>query len=291
MKNVQKGIALIITSSFCFALMTLFVRLSGDLPSIQKSFFRNALAFIVALFIHLKNKGSFIPKKENLRDLILRSFFGTVGILCNFYAVDHLILSDAALLNKMSPFFVIIFSYLILKEKITLTQISIVVGAFLGSLFVIKPSFANAEIFPSIIGFIGGICAGMAYTFVRKLGKKQESSSYIVLFFSGFSCLVVLPIIILNYVHMTMIQFIFLILAGLSAAAAQFSITMAYSAAPASEISVYDYSQIIFSAIFGFMIYGQIPDHYSLLGYIIIVLMAILMYIYNKRVDMNSSAK
>lgn len=285
MKNIQKGIALIITSAFCFALMTLFVRLAGDIPSIQKSFFRNALAFVIAFVIHSKNKGSFKPKKENLPDLILRSLFGTVGIICNYYAVDHLILSDAALLNKMSPFFVIIFSYLILKEKITLTQVSIVVGAFIGSLFVIKPTFANAQVIPSIIGFIGGISAGMAYTFVRKLGKKNEASSFIVLFFSGFSCLSVLPIILVSYVHMTLSQFGFLMLAGISAAAAQFAITMAYSAAPASKISVYDYSQIIFSAILGFMIYGQVPDKWSFLGYSIIILMAIIMFIYNHNRD------
>ncbi len=67
--------------------------------------------------------------------MILRATFGTVGILCNFYAVDHLVLSDASMLNKMSPFFVIIFSFLLLKEKMTPAQALAVTGAFIGSLF------------------------------------------------------------------------------------------------------------------------------------------------------------
>ena len=57
--------------------------------------------------------------KGNLKFLILRALFGTIGILGNFYAIDHLVLSDANMLNKMSPFFVILFSYLILKEDLT----------------------------------------------------------------------------------------------------------------------------------------------------------------------------
>ena len=72
--------------------------------------------------------------------MILRATFGTVGILCNFYAVDHLVLSDASMLNKMSPFFVIIFSFLLLKEKMSPAQALAVAGAFIGSLFVIKPT-------------------------------------------------------------------------------------------------------------------------------------------------------
>ena len=82
---------------------------------------------------------------------------------------------------------------------------------------------------------------------------------------------------------MTLQQLILLLLAGASAAGGQFSITAAYAHAPAREISVYDYSQIIFSAILGFLIFGQVPDIYSWIGYVIIIFMAILMYLYNNR--------
>ena len=118
----QQAIIYIICSAFFFALMNMFVRMSGDLPSIQKSFFRNLVAFFFALIILLRSKEGFSFQKKNLPAFIGRSFFGTPGILCNFYAVDHLVLSDASILNKLSPFFAILFSYFILKEKLTLVQ-------------------------------------------------------------------------------------------------------------------------------------------------------------------------
>lgn len=281
-KKQYKGIVYIVISAFCFALMSMFVHLSGDLPSTQKSFFRNLVAAVFAGIILAKDKEPLRCKKENLPYLVLRSVFGTIGILCNYYAVDHLVLADASMLNKMSPFFAVVFSYLILKEKVTLKQAMIVLGAFAGSLFVIKPTISNMDLIPSLIGLLGGIGAGAAYTMVRKLGELGERGPFIVFFFSIFSCLATLPFLIFDYHPMTVAQTGTLLLAGLSAAGGQFSITSAYYYAPAREISVYDYSQIIFSSLLGFFVFGQMPDTWSWLGYGIILLMAVLMFLYNK---------
>lgn len=277
-----KGILYIVLSAFCFALMNMFIRLSGELPSIQKSFFRNLVAFFFALAIIRKDQISFRCEKGNMKYLILRSLFGTIGILCNFYAVDHLVLADASMLNKMSPFFVVIFSCFILRERVTLPQALFVAGAFIGSMFVVKPAFANMELLPSAVGLLGGLTAGAAYTFVRKLSLRGEKGPFIVCFFSAFSCLVTMPFLVFDYHPMNWQQVLFLLLAGLMAAGGQFGITAAYSYAPAREISVYDYSQIIFSAALGFIIFGQMPDALSWLGYIVICLMAVLMFLYNR---------
>ena len=82
---------------------------------------------------------------------------------------------------------------------------------------------------------------------------------------------------------MTMLQVLTLLGAGLAAAGGQFSITAAYYHAPAKEISIYDYSQIICSAVLGFVLFQQIPDRYSVLGYVIICAMALWMFFYNRR--------
>ncbi len=276
-----KGIMFIVMSAFCFALMNVFVRLSGDLPSVQKSFFRNFIAFIIAAATMGKQHIWYSGKEENMKYLILRSAFGTMGILCNFYAVDHLVLADASMLNKMSPFFAIFFSVFILKERVKPAQAGIVFTAFVGSLFIIKPTVFNMELLPALIGFAGGVSAGAAYTYVRKLSACGEKGPFIVAFFSGFSCLVTLPYLLLHYHPMSLAQLILLLLAGTAAAGGQFTITAAYSYAPAREISVYDYSQIIFSAALGFFIFGQVPDIYSWLGYVIIIAMAVTMFWYN----------
>lgn len=281
LSDTAKGAVFIICSAFCFALMNMFVRLAGDLPSIEKSFFRNLVAAFVALILLIRGGGDFRWKKGNFGMLMMRAAFGTVGILCNFYAIDHLVLADASMLNKLSPFFAVIFSYLILKERVTLFQGSMVIAAFIGALFIIKPTPALFEP-ASVIGFIGGMGAGMAYTMVRRLTEHGERKEYIVFFFSAFSCLVTAPYLIFDFAPMTGHQLLMLLLAGLSATGGQFTITAAYSYAPARDVSVYDYTQIVFAAGLGFFVFGQIPDALSIIGYIIIVGVAVAMFVKNR---------
>ena len=274
---------MIIISAFCFALMNMFVRLSGDLPTPEKSFFRNFVAFIFALAVMIKDRESFHFQKRNLPLLLGRSLAGTIGILGNFYAVDHLALGDASMLNKMSPFFVVLFSLIFLKEKLKPYHILILAGAFIGAMFVVKPTFQNAELLPSLCGLLGGMGAGAAYSMVRALGKRGEKGSFIVLFFSGFSCVSMIPFMIFNFKMFTPVQLTFLLLAGLSAAGGQFSITAAYSYAPAREISIYDYTHIIFASALGFFVFADIPDMFSIIGYVIIVAMALAMFLINNK--------
>ncbi len=282
MKSRHKGILCILVAAFSFALMAVCIRMAGDVPSFQKAFFRNFVALLVVTFLMLKNHDSFQPAGPgNWKYLIARAVCGTVGLLCNFYAVDHLVLSDASMLNKMSPFFAILFSYFLLKEKLTPMQTAAVVVAFTGALFIVKPSFANLDLFPSFIGLVGGMGAGMAYTIVRIMSKRGERAVYIVFIFSAFSCLVTLPYVLAVHAPMTWMQLLWLLGAGIGGAAGQFGITAAYSYAPARELSVYDYSQVIFAAVLGFFLFGDVPDGWSVLGYLLICSMALLMFWYH----------
>lgn len=281
-KNKYMGIICIILSAFCFAFMSVFVRLSGDLPTIQKTFFRNFIALFFALLILKKEHIPFRTAHKNNRPVIfVRALAGTIGMLFNFYAIDHMVLSDASMLNKMSPFFVIIFSFIFLKERLTAFQAITVICAFIGSLFIIKPSFSNVEFFPALIGFLGGMGAGLAYTCVRYLGQHGEKGAYIVAYFSAFSCIFCLPFMIADFHPMSLSQLLCLLGAGAAAAGGQFTITAAYTYAPAREISVYDYSQLIFTTILGYVLFGDVPDRWSFFGYAVIILMAVLVFVYN----------
>lgn len=275
MKDKQKGMLSIMAAAFFFAAMNVFVKLSGDLPAPQKSFFRNLIAMIFAFMILMRSGEKLSYRKKDLPMLLMRSIFGTIGILCNFYAVDHLLVSDASMLNKLSPFFVIIFSALFLKEKANTVQKISVVIAFIGALFVVKPSMDVFQNINSLIGVMGGLGAGIAYTCVRQLGKQGVKGARVVFFFSSFSCLVLVPYLMVDYHPMTMQQLLCLVGAGLMAAGGQFSITAAYNFAPAKEISVFDYTQVVFAAILGFFFLGQIPDLYSVIGYVIIIGVAV----------------
>lgn len=286
MSKRNKAILLIILSAFSFAFMFAFVHLSGDLPTMQKVFFRNFVALFFALGVMKKKHIRFGCKnKKNSAVLFVRAFAGSLGMVANFYAIDVLVISDASILNKMSPFFCVVFSYLFLKEKLTMFNLLTIIGAFIGALFVIKPTFANADLFASVMGFLGGMSAGLAYTCVRYLGSHGEKGPMIVAYFSAFSCLLALPWLIFDFHPMSWWQLLCLIGAGFGAAGGQFAITAAYSNAPAKEISVFDYTQIIFTASLGFLMFDQIPDIWSFLGYIIIVSMAVIVFIYNNRKD------
>lgn len=218
-------------------------------------------------------------QKGNLPALLARSIAGVVGIVCNFYAIDHMNIADASILNKLSPFFTIVFSALLLKEKPALLDWLMVGLAFFGALFVVKPSFDFSQSGPALIGVLGGLGAGLAYTFVHYLGKKGERNALIVFFFSTFSCLAVLPMVIVQWQPMQVMQVVWLLLAGAAASGAQFSLTAAYSCAAAKDISVYDYSQVVFSAIWGVAFFSELPDIWSFVGYVIIIGAAVIKYL------------
>lgn len=260
-------------------MMNLFIRLTGDVPTLQKCFFRNLFALIIAVITLLKSGTPFRIGKGNTKYLVIRSLTGGLGMMCNFYAVDHMAISDASMLNKLSPFFAVIFSAWLLKEKANIYEWSAVIAAFIGMLFVVKPQF-SMEAVPAFAGVAGGLGAGIAYAFVRKLGMRGENSMIVVAFFSGFTTMMLIPNLIINFTPMTGKQWFFLVLTGLAAAGGQIGITSAYSKAPAKEISVYDFSIVIFAALLGFVFLGQIPDWLSVIGYVIIIGTAVAKWYY-----------
>lgn len=294
-KDYLKGVFFILLSAFSFALMALFVRLSGDVPFIQKTFFRNIVALaitIVSIAAGIFKGGieQYKVPKESWIFLVLRSIGGSLGIFGNFYAIDHLILADASILNKMAPFYTVLFSFLLLKEKIKIVPLFAIITAFCGAMLVAKPSFDFSKTLPSLAGVASGFGAGFAYACVRKLGKQKCSGKIVILFFSAFSTLLAVPYMIFNFSPMTKIQTIYLLFAGISAAMGQFTITAAYYHAPASKISIFDFCQIIFSASLGYFVLNQKPDMLSIFGYAVILSMAALNFFYNNRTLKNDSA-
>ena len=280
MNDHVKGILFILLAALGFAFMSFFVKLAGNVPTMQKAFFRNIVAVLIASVSLVRYKGSLHVDKRDYLPLFLRSLFGTIGLIFNFWAISRLALPDANILNKMSPFFAVLMSIFILGERPNSMDILTVIVAFVGAMFVVKPTAGLASL-PAIVGLIGGMCAGTAYTFVRKLGKHNVPGPLIVFVFSAFSSIVCLIPMLMDYQPMTFIQLLCLILAGCSAALGQFSVTAAYTYAPAKEISVFDYSQVIYAAILGFLVFHEWPDRMSLIGYVLIIGTAVVKWYLN----------
>lgn len=279
MDNKPKAIIFMLLSALCFAFMGVMVRLSGDIPLFEKVFYRNLISLFVALVIILKSKKRLFGKRENQIYLISRSLSGLLGVVLYFYAIDNLVLADASILNKLSPFFVTLFAFIFLKEKLSPIQIPALIAVIVGSILIIKPQF-NLEVLPAISGFFSAVFAATAYTILRFLRDKEDYST-IVFYFSLVSVVVIFPIMMMNYKHPTLVQFICLIGTGIFAAIAQFALTLAYKYAPAGEISIYDYSNIIFSSFLGFIFWHEIPDLLSLIGGALIIFAGIAIFMYN----------
>lgn len=249
--------------------MSVFFRLAGDLPVFQKSLARNLVAMFIPLFFIYKYKQPMFGKLSSQPLLISRSALGLIGVLFNIYAIDHMVLSDADTLMKLNPFWTILFSLIFLNEKIRKYQITAMVVAILGMLLIVKPEFSSS-IIPSLVGLFSGIFAASAYTCVRALSTR-EAPYTIVFYFSLFSVIVLIPFTIFTYEPMSNLQLLYLFGAGLSAAVGQIGITLAYSFAAAKDISIFTYASIIFTALFGFILFGESPDLLATLGYVVII--------------------
>lgn len=264
-----KGIIAILISAIGFSFMSVFFRLSGDLPVFQKSLARNLVAMFIPLFFIFKYKQPMFGKLSSQPLLISRSTLGLIGVLLNIYALDHMVLSDADTLMKLNPFWTILLCFIFLHEKVRKYQISAMIVAILGMLLIVKPEFSSSFI-PALIGLLSGIFAASAYTCVRALSTR-EAPYTIVFYFSLFSVIVLIPFSIVTFEPMSKLQVLYLFGAGLSAAVGQIGITLAYSFAAAKDISIFTYASIIFTAIFGFILFGETPDLLSTIGYIVII--------------------
>jgi len=276
--NKRKAVLYMILSAIGFSFMGVMVRYSGDIPVFEKVFFRNFVSLIIAFLIikNIKGNGSLFGKKKNQKYLLSRSLMGLGGVVFYFYAINNLVLSDAFALNRISPFFVLIFSWFFLKERITKFHVASFVFVFIGAIMIIKPQY-NYNTLPALSGFLSAIFAGGAYTLVRFL-KDKESPATIVFYFSLVSVIGMIPLVLLDFKVPSFEQLVYLILTGVCAGAGQFGLTFAYKYSPASQVSIYSYTGIIFSGLLGYMFWGEISDYLAITGAILIIITAVMLY-------------
>jgi len=280
MPNRAKGILAIVCSAFGFAVMALFVgmcdRYGAPVSSFQKSFFRNLPAvFIAAAVLAKAGRKPLNLDAGGWALLVVRSAVGAAGIFCNFYALSHIPIGEGMTLNKTAPFFTVFLSWLLLKERLSLRQFGYLAVAFMGAMMIIKPGFRLAGGWAMAMALAGGLCAGGAYVCVHALGRRHVPPSFIVFFFSAFSCLAAVPFMLADFCPMTTAQLWIMAGAGLGGAVGQFGVTCAYRFAEPRSIAVYDYSNVVFTALLGLLFLGQTIDIISLAGIGVIVLAAL----------------
>jgi drug/metabolite transporter (DMT)-like permease len=281
MNNNTKSILFMIFSAFTFSSMQIIVKLLPAIPLMEKVFFRNFISLLISLIILKKNNLSYFGNKENRKYLFFRYLFGFTGIILFFYATSNMLATDAAILNKLSPVFVIILAHCFLKEKINKSKIIVLIVSILGALLVIKPQF-NSSVLPAAAGFVSAILSGAAYVFITKVGTK-ESIYTTVFYFSFFSSISCIPFFFINFAIPDIYETIMLIILGCLAAVGQIALTSAYNGCEASEVSIYDYSNIIFSTLLAYVFLSEVPDMLSILGGLLIISASLILFINTKR--------
>ena len=282
MNDNKKAIIFILLSALAFTLMSTTVKLATGIPTYEKVFFRNLINLVVAVYIVKKSKVSFFGEKSNRKALFFRGILGFMGVVCNFYSVTQMNLADASMLFNMTPFFVTLFAVFILKEKILKVEYYSLFSAFVAVLFVIKPEF-NMGLMGGLIGIIGAAFAGGAYTLVSHINKK-ESPATIVFYFTFVSVLLTVPFMMYEFVIPSSKDMIYLILTGVFASIGQFMVTFAYKYGKPSEVAIYNYTSIIFAVALGFVIWGEIPDLWSICGIVMLIGTGINLYLQKRKI-------
>ena len=277
MSNKQKAILLMVVSTLSFSFMQLIVKIAGpDIPTMEKVFFRNFITLFLGLFLVFKDKAPIFGKKENRLALLCRSVFGFIGVAGYFYATNNMNVADASLLHRSSPFFVIIFSAIFLRNRLTRVQISARLLAFVGSVLVINPSF-NVNVLPALVGLISAAGAGGAYVIINYL-KGKESNSTIVFCFSLVSCTLSALMSGSDFIMPNGIQWVMLLGIGIFAGIGRIALTQAYKMTNPGEVSIINYLGIIFSAILGFVFLNERISTRSFIGIALILTAALLLY-------------
>lgn len=272
-KTKNLGPIYIVASSFFFALMAVFIRYSQEMAIFEQVVFRNLVISVLMFLLVVKEKRVHEMKvRDGKKEIFLRSLFGFIGMVCNFYAVKHLNIADATAIAKISPFFIMIFAALMLGEELEKHSILAILFSIVGMFMVVKPKFDGSMV-PSLVALAGALSAAMAMIMLSSVGKKVRGE-IIILYFGIFSTIACLPFLVGNFIIPKGKDLANLLMIGVSAGFGQLFLTMGYKLGKASEISVYNFSQIIFSILMGYFLFNERTDLISLTGMAIIILSA-----------------
>ncbi|RXK01374.1 EamA family transporter [Arcobacter sp. CECT 8986] len=250
--------------------------LSFSMDPIEVVFYRNLLGVMIVIYSIKKSHISINTSKLHL--LFLRGLFGSLAMILFFFTIATIPLGEAVVLNKTSPFFVTILAYYLMKETINLnTFIALIIG-FLGIVFIMQP-FGIEISYEHILGVLGGFFAAAAYATIKKI-KDIYDARVIMLSFMGVGVIIPIILFFTPYAHFQIHTdykiWIFIVLMAVISTYSQWFLTRAYSLSKASIIGVVSYTNIPFAIGFGVLLGDVLPDMYTLLGIILIVIGGIL---------------
>ena len=265
----------LIFASFFFSLMTVCVKkIDNRIPIYELVFFRSLFSlFITSLIINKKNLD---PWGRNKPLLVLRGIFGTIALLCIFYAIRNMPLNISTVIQYTYPIFISIFAGILINEKITKNIIFATVTGWLGILIILNPSqisSLNIELnnLSVLIAFIGAISTSLAYITVKKLSL-TEDVFIIIKYFPLISVITLSPIVFLNWVTPDINDLIWIIGIGIFTQAGQTFLTIGIKKLKTSEAATINYLQVFFGSLWGILFFNELINIKFIIGSLLVLL-------------------
>ncbi len=283
-----KGITLYCIAIFLFVTMDAIVKYANTtyepLQVVWARYFFHMLLMTLLLAPKLKMDlvRTVKPKLQIFRSMLLLG-----ATVCFFSALKYIPLADAGAMGSTSPLFVMVFSVFILGEKISFRRWSAVLVGFVGALIILRPGFG--EVHPAMFLVIGMAIFYASYQIAtRKLAGVD--SSYTTIFYTALVGTIVMSIVApFFWVEPDLFGWGMLALIGLIGGVSHFIIIIAFTYTTASTAAPFAYTQLIWTAIFGFFAFGDLPDEFTILGATIIVGSGL--YILYRERQINKAAK
>ena len=255
-----KRIRFLIGSGLAFSLMSVCVKaIGGRIPISELVFARATISIIITRFFLYKNKIN--PWGYQKRLLIIRGLLGTVALFCIFKALTILPIATATVIQYVYPTFTVISAYIILKEFISRRIVYSIIIGWIGIVLVSQPEFTSNSnvqetILAIIIAMFGALMTSLAYICVRKLSSR-EHPLVIIYYFPLVSIPLSIPFVINDFVLPTGTDWFWIIGIGIFTQIGQLFITEGLTLLPAGQATSLNYSQVIFSSIWGVLIFQE----------------------------------
>jgi len=280
---MKNGVTLAILSSLIFSIMNALVKaVSLNIPAAEIMFFRSIIGAVIIYFMMRHSKVSF--SKKGVPMLFVRGVLGAFYLFAYFYTISKIPLADASILAHLSTIFVIIFSAVLLKEKISKGTLYILLLVLLGAMVLVKPlQFSSYSVY-ALVGILSAIFAAGAATSIRYLSKLHHSYE-IVFYFLATGTIISIPLIWSNFVIPTPLELFYLTCIGVVSLVGQIFLTKAFTHENIVVVEVTRYIGIVFNTFWGFLFWAEVPDTYTVIGGMLIITACILFSMKRKKDD------
>ncbi|HKP59997.1 MAG TPA: DMT family transporter [Polyangiales bacterium] len=269
-----------LVAAFAFSVMTLLVKLAGQRLPAQEIVAARALLTLVFSYVALRRAG--IATLGSGRPLLwLRGVFGFLALSSVYYAVTHLPLAEATVLQYLHPPLTALLAALVLREPFDRSVFWSLLLGLTGMVLIAQPAalFGSESAALSPLGLAaavaGAVFSSCAYVTVRKLGA-SEHPLVIVLYFPLVALPASIPAMLGGAIWPRGIEWLWLLLVGISTQIGQVSITRALTLDAAGRNAAYSYVQVPFAAVWGALFFDALPNGYGMLGSVLILAGAVL---------------